>query len=104
MTLAKEKPREFEVSTRLCKWGSSRAVRIPKRMCENAGISVGSALEMHAGSDNRGNFIIIRPSSGHRSYNDVPYVSMDELFSEYTGSFQPAELDWGYDVGAEVIE
>ncbi|WP_165053900.1 MULTISPECIES: hypothetical protein [unclassified Adlercreutzia] len=104
MPLAEEKPRELEVSTRLCKWGSSHAVRIPKRMCESVGIGVGSALEMHAGSDSRGGFIVIRPSGEHRSYGDAPYVSMDELFSEHVGPFQPAEFDWGRDVGAEVVE
>lgn len=90
--------------TRLCEWGSSRAVRIPKRMCETTGIAIGSELDMQTGHDNLGDFIVIRPSAQHRSYGNAPYISMDELFSDYDGSFVPTELDWGCDVGAEVVE
>lgn len=29
---------------------------------------------------------------------------MDELFSEYAGSFQSTEFDWGRNVETEVVE
>ena len=85
--------------TQLCAWGTSRAVRIPKDMCERMGIDVGARLTMSLGHDERGSFMLVRPEEAeHRAYRDIPYVSMDELFAGYTG-----ECDCGKDLGAEVI-
>ena len=90
--------------TQLCAWGTSRAVRIPKDMCERMGIDVGARLTMSLGHDERGSFMLVRPEEAeHRAYRDIPYVSMDELFAGYTGDYQPGECDWGKDLGTEVI-
>ena len=90
--------------TQLCAWGTSRAGRIPKDMCERMGIDVGARLTMSLGHDERGSFMLVRPEEAeHRAYRDIPYVSMDELFAGYTGDYQPGECDWGKDLGAEVI-
>ena len=90
--------------TQLCAWGTSRAVRIPKDMCERMGIDVGARLTMSLGHDERGSFMLVRPEEAeHRAYRDIPYVSMDELLAGYTGDYQPRECDWGKDMGAEVI-
>ena len=40
----------------ICKWGSSLAVRIPKAIAEQCGVSEGSAIEMDA----QGGQIVIR--------------------------------------------
>jgi antitoxin MazE len=93
----------MEADTSLSSWGTSRAVRIPKKMCDKAGIGVGSRLTMTSGTDRDGEYILIRPTGMHRSYGDAPFVSIDELFANHTGAYQPAEFDWGEDVGAEVI-
>lgn len=91
--------------TSLKAWGTSRAVRIPKVMCETAGIGVGSALIMESDEDDQGPFIRIRPAkTTHRSYADSPFVAMEELFCGYAGAYVPQEPDWGPDVGAEVVE
>ena len=108
MTTAKSKPTKsnqtnIEATTRLCEWGTSRAVRIPKRMCEAVGIDIGSDLEMQSGADAQGSFILIRAANFHRSYSTAPYLSMDDVFDTYEGSYTPTEFDWGDDVGAEVV-
>lgn len=89
--------------TRLCSWGTSRAVRIPREVCERVGVNLGSALDMIVGHDERGSFIMLRPETEHRVVCDVPYVSMDEAFSAYDGDYLPGECDWGEDVGKEVV-
>ena len=95
----------LKTKTRLCSWGTSRAVRIPKDICEEVGIEVESKLYMNAGRDESGTYIIIRPDDqGHKSYGDAPYRSMDELFAGYRESYKPSECDWGDDIGGEVVE
>ena len=90
--------------TKLKVWGTSRAVRIPKRICEDLGITDDSILIMEEGSDHRGPYLTLRPAeSEHRSLSDAPFQSMDELFHGYEGSYVPHEADWGDDVGSEVI-
>ena len=100
---AKPNQANIEATTCLCEWGTSRAVRIPKRMCETVGIDIGSDLEMRSGVDEQGSFILIRAANLHRSYSTAPYLSMDDVFDTYEGSYTPTEFDWGDDVGAEVV-
>ena len=90
--------------TKLKVWGTSHAVRIPKRICEELGITDESILIMELGSDQRGPYLTLRPDeSEHRSFSDAPIKSMDELFRGYEGSYTPHEPDWGDDVGSEVV-
>ena len=90
--------------TKLKVWGTSRAVRIPKRICEDLGITDESVLIMELCSDDRGPYLALRPAEfDHRSFSDAPIKSMDELFRGYEGSYAPHEADWGDDVGSEVI-
>ena len=92
------------IETQLKEWGTSRAVRIPKPICEQLGISIGSPLVIEFHSDDTGSFVVLRPvSEEHRSYSDAPYRSMDDLFSGYEGEYVAQEADWGDDVGAEVV-
>ena len=90
--------------TKLKVWGTSRAVRIPKRICEYLGIEADSVLVMEEGRDERGPYLTLRPAeSDHRSYSDAPFRSMDSLFEGYEGDYIPHEPDWGDDVGSEVV-
>ena len=93
------------INTSLKAWGTSRAVRIPKSMCEYALISVGSELTMESGCDEKGRYIVLRPfdQGAHKSYADVPTISMDAAFEGYEGDYVPSECDWGEDVGDEVV-
>ena len=92
------------MQTRLKVWGTSRAVRIPKRFCEQLGITDDSVLILEEGVDDRGPYLTIRPAeSEHRSFSDAPLQAMDDLFKGYDGSYVPQEADWGDDVGSEVV-
>ena len=100
MGIATAKP----AHTRLKVWGTSRAVRIPKRICEDLGITDESILIMEQGVDHRGPYLTLRPAeSEHRSFSDAPIKTMDDLFRGYEGSYVPHEADWGEDMGSEVI-
>ena len=95
----------METTTNLCAWGTSQAVRIPKKMCEEAGMETGEALTLTLRHDESGPFVVIRPAkSRHRSCGDAPYRSIDEIFAGYAGDWQPSEADWGAPVGAEILE
>ena len=89
--------------TRLKVWGTSRAVRIPKYLCDHLGIASDSIIELEEASDERGAYLMMRPVADHRSFSDAPMRSMDDLFAGYEGAYAPREADWGEDVGAEVI-
>lgn len=92
------------LQARLKVWGTSRAVRIPKWLCEDLGITEDSILVLEECMDERGPYLTLRPAeSEHRSFSDAPMQTMDELFKGYEGDYRPHELDWGEDVGAEVV-
>ena len=94
-------------NTKLKSWGTSQGVRIPKRVCAWAGIEPDGDLTMETGSDGDGRYILLRPlgADGHRHYGaTVKAASLDALFEGYQGDYEPRELDWGPDMGHEVVE
>lgn len=92
------------ISTQLKEWGTSREVRIPKPLCGELGIFVGSQLTIEYRSSSAGGPLALWPALGrHRSYPNAPYRSMDELFEGYEGTYVPHDGNWGDDVGAEVL-
>jgi antitoxin component of MazEF toxin-antitoxin module len=94
-----------ECEAKLCSWGASKAVRIPKAVCDSLRLAVGSNLSISCGTDENGPFIMMRPAEeSHRCYCDAPYVSIDSLFRGHEDASQPTEVDWGEDVGGEVME
>ena len=101
-------PAVEEREAKLCSWGTSKAVRIPKAVCDSLRLAAGSNLSISCGTDEKGPFIMLRPvEESHRCYCDAPYVSIDSLFSLFRGhedAPQPSEVDWGEDVGGEVVE
>lgn len=101
MAVVTERASSLEFDTKLREWGTSRAVRIPKRMCDAVGVAVGDGLDMVSGFDERGPYILIRPARQHRSYGDVPMASLDDLFGGYDGDGAEA-FDWGKDAGEEI--
>ena len=71
-----------------------------------AGIEIGSSVSIVTGADADGPYITIRPVQEHRSYGMAPYKSAEDLFGEYseTPCAASGDIDWGEDVGAEVVE
>jgi antitoxin MazE len=82
--------------TKIAKWGNSAGVRIPAAALEAAGLSLGDEVELVA----RQGVVELRSPAR------VPTV--EELFAETEkkyGKLQPPEpVDWGPDVGAEIID
>ena len=47
-------------------WGTSRAVRLPKALCDELGKSIGSPITMEFCSDDGGSFVVLRPVQTER--------------------------------------
>lgn len=70
------------------KWGSSLAIRIPKIVAEQYGISEGSALNLE-----------LQPRQFVMSLREY---DLDELVSQITPENRHPETDWGEPQGEEV--
>ena len=73
------------MTTKIKRWGNSYAVRISKEKVRELGLRDGSQVE-----------IKIRPA--HKKY------SLDELISQIDPNNMPELVDWGPDVGKEILE
>jgi antitoxin MazE len=76
--------------TRLARWGSSLAVRIPLRVVEMARLRGGDELTLAAGKNGA---IVIKPAQ--RKYQ------LEELVSKITTRNRHDETGWGPRVGKE---
>ena len=74
------------------RWGNSQGIRIPKGALAASHIGENDAVEIIAEK----NTITLRKVNRPKS--------LDELFAEYHGDYQPVEFDTGADVGLEVID
>jgi antitoxin MazE len=80
---------------KISKWGNSLAVRLPKGTAEAAGFASGQEVELSAKDG------VVELRSARRRY------TVEELFAEAEKQgplVQPPLVDWGPDVGAEVID
>ena len=75
------------VNSHVSKWGSSLAIRIPKAVAEQWGVSEGSAIEFYP----RGEELLLR----RRTYD------LDDLIAAMPKDRQHPEQDWGPRQGAE---
>ena len=85
------------MKVKLARWGNSLGVRIPKAAAEATGLQAGTEVDVVVdGRDLR-----IRPSIPFKYYRLEDLVAeMDRLGPEN----QPETVDWGPDVGSEVID
>lgn len=80
------------MTTKIQKWGNSYAVRIPKEIVKEAHIREGSAVSFSI----EGNSIILsRPTK--------PKYTLKELLKNFDKKTQHELIDWGEDVGAEIL-
>jgi antitoxin MazE len=80
--------------TKISKWGNSAAVRIPRQTLEAAGLQEGQEVDIAARDG------VVELRSPRKRY------TVEELFAEAEKQgplVQPAFIDWGADVGAEII-
>jgi antitoxin MazE len=82
------------MKVKVAKWGNSLGVRLPKAAVESAGVTVGSELELTIES---GGFRLRKPvkTSAQR---------LEELLDQIDPNNVPEMVDWGPDVGAEIID
>jgi antitoxin MazE len=76
---------------RVQKWGNSLAVRIPKNLAQEAGLSSESRVELTLVEGR----LVVEPVA-----EEVP--SLEELLAQITPENRHAEVDWGAPVGKEV--
>jgi antitoxin MazE len=79
--------------TKIQKWGNSQGLRLPKRVLEDARISVGDDIDVTT----RDGVIIIAPVRRVRGKRNL-----QELVSRIPKNYEIAEIDWGEPVGREV--
>ncbi len=73
------------------KWGNSLAVRLPKSVSEECGITDGSAVEIVR----KHNFIVIKPVKRK--------LSLDQLLGQITELNQHTEISTGAPMGKEIL-
>ena len=78
----------------LTKWGNSIGVRIPSQMASEIGFHAGSKVELRS----HRNQIVIQPRYDLKEM----YKPLSEITANDVGNSK--EMDWGGDVGAEVID
>jgi antitoxin MazE len=85
------------MKVKLAKWGNSLGVRVPKAAAEAAGLKAGTEVDVVVD----GRELRIRRSIPFKHYRLEDLIAeMDRLGPENV----PETVDWGPDVGAEVIE
>lgn len=77
----------MHLATRVCRWGASLAVRIPKRVAEQLGVDEGSAIELVPGE----NRLVLRPAR----------FDLATLVAEIRPENRHGEVDWGRSRGTE---
>lgn len=74
------------------KWGNSQGIRIPKAFLEAVGLTVNDHVELERVDDS----IVIKKVDLSKK------VTLEDIFSGYTGNYEAEEFDWGNPVGKEV--
>jgi antitoxin MazE len=74
-------------------WGNSIGIRLPKNVIEALGLDNNSTVSYRLTKNNE---MIIKPVYKHKT--------IKERFANYTGEYRGEELDWGEDVGGEIIK
>jgi len=78
------------IRSRIVKWGNSQAVRLPKKVLDQARLREGEELE-------------IRAEDGRITLESLnSKLTLESLVAQITPKNQHHELDWGKPVGKEV--
>ncbi len=81
------------MTTKVQKWGNSYAIRIPKEIVKETHLREGSSISF---SVEDGSIIL--------SHNKKPHYTLDELLKDFDKKNQHELVDWGPDVGNEILE
>ena len=77
------------MSITLQKWGNSVGVRLPKPMLAQLGLAEGAQVDVLL----EGDHLVIRPAR----------LKLADLLARCTPASRPEPVDWGPDVGREII-
>jgi antitoxin MazE len=80
------------MTTKIQKWGNSLAIRLPKALFESGKFSLGTVVSF----EERGSEVIIRSAQKR-----LPTLK-EALKGAKSSDFEPL-MDWGPDVGEEII-
>jgi antitoxin MazE len=85
------------MKVKLAKWGNSLGVRVPKAAAEAAGLKAGAEVDVVV----EGRDLRVRPLIPFKYYRLEDLIAeMDRLGPKN----RPEVVDWGPDVGAEIID
>ena len=80
------------MTTNIQKWGNSQGIRLPKFLLDSLNWSEDEEITITA----KNNSIIIEQAKPKKR------PTIDQLFENYNGNYQPEEIDWGEAQGSEV--
>jgi len=86
------------ITVKVSEWGNSLAIRLPKAVVDQLGLKAGgeAELELEAGA------MTVKPKA--RSVEERHQAMIDEMRRLIAAGVEPPEIvDWGPDVGAEII-
>ena len=87
---------------KLARWGNSLALRIPAEVVRDFGLREGQAVELNPSKPN-----IEIKTERPRTAQGIPIYTMEELIADMDRlgpESVPETLDWGPDVGSEIID
>jgi antitoxin MazE len=77
----------------IARWGNSLGLRVPKGLAQEIGLTEGSSVEI----ETKGNRLVVTPIR--------PKYTLDELLKDTTPeAFREYVVDWGSDVGREIVD
>jgi antitoxin MazE len=82
------------MKVKISKWGNSLGVRLPRAAVDATGLGEGAQLELEID----GRELRLKPAYPVKRYR------LEDLVAEMKPENQPELVDWGPDVGAEVID
>ncbi|MDR0804619.1 MAG: AbrB family transcriptional regulator [Oscillospiraceae bacterium] len=84
----------------ITQWGNSAVIRLPKKLLDTISVEVTNFVEVVGVKD----AIIIRKAPVTDTPVKYQHKTIQERFSGYTGGYYlQDDLDWGEDVGDEVL-
>lgn len=87
------------MKAKIAKWGNSLALRLPRQLAEDLGLGNGSIVEL-----GRKGTKLVAETAPKRA---IPHYRLEDLIAEMDGlspENEPETVDWGPDVGAEIID
>lgn len=83
------------MATAIARWGSGAGIHVPADIMKRANWKVGDTVDFNVQDDGVKITITSKPTKAER---------LEARFRNYQGDTRCYELDWGPDVGKEIIE